>query len=227
MRELLRRVAVLSILSAAGIGLLAPVATRSANTVDLRTNRLVAAVRAPQTGLTGAPADLSLRRAAVAGRERSAALTLAEIGPPANAPELVTPPTPRPTPGSVGIVASFSAVATPEPAAAPTTTAATPPPLRGNTARGTATYYCCTLGYRGKAVVALPAALGGHYDAPPAARYVTVCADRCARLPVVDRCGCYWGTASQKIADLSPEAWAAVTDRSRSLGVVRVTIHLG
>ena len=99
--------------------------------------------------------------------------------------------------------------------------------MTGDTVRGKATYYCCSLGYRGQPVIALPAAYGGHYDAPPAARYVTVCADRCASLPVVDRCGCYWGTASQKVADLSPEAWAAVTDRSKSLGVVQVTIHLG
>jgi hypothetical protein len=45
---------------------------------------------------------------------------------------------------------------------------------------------------------------------------------------VVDYCACYWGTASQKVADLSPEAWAAISDSNhRVMGVLRVTIHLG
>jgi hypothetical protein len=29
------------------------------------------------------------------------------------------------------------------------------------------------------------------------------------------------------VADLSPEAWAAVSDSSLSMGVIHVTIHLG
>jgi hypothetical protein len=92
---------------------------------------------------------------------------------------------------------------------------------------GLATWYCCSDGWRGVAVVALPGALGGRYDAPPASRSVTVCADRCVSLPVVDYCDCYWGTANQRVADLSPEAWAAISDTGTAAGVIRVTIHLG
>jgi hypothetical protein len=107
----------------------------------------------------------------------------------------------------------------------PTSAKVSPPPAGGTVVTGTATWYCCSAGWQGEAVVALPGALGGHYDSPPAALYVTVCADRCVRLPVADYCGCYWGAANQKVADLSPEAWAAVTDRGLSAGVVTVTVQ--
>lgn len=105
---------------------------------------------------------------------------------------------------------------------------ARPAPTSGSVT-GKASWYCCTRGWRGQAVVALPIALGGHYDpAPDASLYVTICADRCARIPVVDACGCHYGTATQKVADLSPEAWAAITDRDRYVyGVVIVTITFG
>jgi hypothetical protein len=213
MIELLRRVAVLGLVSAAGVGLLAPLSVRSATPVDATTAGLLAAAE---------QRDVSLPRTLLDGRERSAGLSLASIES-ASGAETLGEVGPSPSVAAVVARARIKTIATPRPKPQ-----IVPPPARsGNTVSGKATYYCCSLGYRGQAVVALPGAFGGHYDPPPASRYVTICADRCARLPVVDYCGCHWGTASQKVADLSPEAWAAVTDRSRSLGVVQVTITLG
>ena len=93
--------------------------------------------------------------------------------------------------------------------------------------RGKGTNYPGTRGFYGQAAVALPGALGGRYTGRVNGM-VTVCATRCATLPVVDYCDCYWGTSAQKVADLSPEAWAAVSDANRSVvGVIPVTVHLG
>lgn len=208
MPDLLRRVAALTIVSAFAIGLLAPLTTRSATPLSAESLRLLAAAETP----------LSIAdRGAVEGRERSAVLSLASVAAPIG-------------PESLG-----GAQVLPAPAAAPMEATlyrvrarTVPPPITGNTISGKATWYCCTLGWRGVAVVALPGALGGGYDpAPSAARSVTVCADRCVVLPVVDYCGCYWGTANQRVADLSPEAWAAVSNAPLSRGVVTVTVHLG
>lgn len=214
MRELARRVAVLTILSTAGISLLAPVATGSAQRIDTQTVRLLSAAGEP---LNGVP------RTRLSGREQSASLTLADISR-ALAPEALAAASAPLPPAGVAFSARFAPIATPP----PILRSAPPPPMTGSTISGKATYYCCSLGYRGQAVVALPGALGGRYDAPPAARFVTICAERCARLPVVDFCGCYWGTASQKVADLSPEAWASISGSNRMvLGVLQVTIRLG
>ncbi len=211
MPDLLRRVAVRTVVFAIAMILIVPFSVRSAQPVPQETQRLLDAA-------AGGPVSILDRGSA--GREVSAALSLQQVGAPVAVEHLV--PAPLPTPGTAEAQVTYGTVATPRPVIR-----VVPPPSGGQTITGLATWYCCSAGWRGQAVVALPAALGGHYDAPPAGSYVTVCADRCVRLPVADYCNCYWGTPSQKVADLSPEAWAAVTDKSRSAGVVRVTIHLG
>jgi hypothetical protein len=145
-------------------------------------------------------------------------LSLQEVAPPISVEALEPASAGQPT--SVSPIVTFGAVSIP---AAPVRIVSRP--VAGSQVSGRATWYCCTVGYRGQAVVALPGALGGHYDPAPPARYVTICADRCAQLPVVDYCDCYWGTADQKVADLSPEAWAAISNANRYVvGVVQVTI---
>jgi len=210
--DLLRRVAVLTIVSGVGIALLTPLTARSA---------LPDPSAAPSLLDVANQAGAGLDRSANAGRERSAALTLFELARPIAAEDL-DPAASLPTPASAPMQATLYRKSTP----APKPVVVVAPPSGGSIS-GDATWYCCTSGYRGQAVVALPGALGGHYDPAPASRYVTVCADRCALLPVVDYCGCSWGTANQKVADLSPEAWAAISDTSLSRGVIPVTVHLG
>lgn len=206
MPDSLRRVAVLTLISAVAIGLFAPLAARSATPVSVESMRVLAAADAP-----GSVPDRGAE-----GRERSAALSLDELTPPIEPetlggnPALAMPPS---APMRATIYKRTAKVVAAPPA--------------GSQISGKATWYCCTKGWRGQAVVALPGALGGHYTGPPATRFVTVCADRCAVLPVVDYCGCYWGTASQRVADLSPEAWAAISDTGLSRGVITVTVHLG
>jgi hypothetical protein len=172
--------------------------------------------------LAAADQPLSLAdRSSLEGRNRSASLSLSGVSQPIGTEDLGLSAVPAAPPAAAMQASLYPRVTK---AAAPKTVAA---PVTGDSISGKATWYCCSAGWRGQAVVALPGALGGHYDAPPAARFVTVCADRCAVLPVADYCDCYWGTANQKVADLSPEAWAAISNSPTSTGVITVTVHLG
>ena len=211
MPDLLRRVAVRTVVFAAAMAVIVPLSVRSATPLPPETRRLLAAADGPASTLDRGQA----------GRESSALLSLQELAPPIGVEDLQ--PSAQPAPGVVTPKVSYGSVARPR---VPVQIVAAP--VGGAAISGRATWYCCSAGWRGEAVVALPGALGGHYDAPPASTYVTVCADRCARLPVVDYCDCYWGTTSEKVADLSPEAWAAISDANRYVvGVVAVTIHFG
>ena len=218
MPDLLRRAVALTVLSALGIALLAPLTARSAlPDVPVDVEPLLVDLPVPA---------VTLDRGQTADRATASRLTLAGAAP-AAAPELVASAA-LPTPASAPMQATLVPIATPPPPPAPVVAA----PVTGDTVIGSASWYChkvgtCPMGFTpADAFVALPGALGGAGGRGIVGN-VTVCADRCVELPVVDYCACYWGTASQRVVDLSAAAWALVSDRPRSAGVIQVTLHLG
>jgi hypothetical protein len=91
--------------------------------------------------------------------------------------------------------------------------------------RGIGSNYPGTAGWLGEATVALPGPLGGQYSGEVNG-FVTVCADRCARLPIVDWCECYWSTGDRRVVDLSHAAWALVSDQPLETGLIEVRLRL-
>jgi hypothetical protein len=93
------------------------------------------------------------------------------------------------------------------------------------TVTGIASSYGHSAGWEGQPTVALPTELGGGIPQGEP-KYVVVCADRCVTMPVVDSCPCFFGTADQRVANLSHTAWRMITDLPLEEGLIEVEITL-
>jgi hypothetical protein len=93
----------------------------------------------------------------------------------------------------------------------------TPAPRQSATAatvRGRASWY----GVDGDVAAAGPALRHGHWRGS----LVSVCADRCVTVRLVDFCQCLRGERSERVIDLSPSAFARLSPLSA--GLIRVTV---
>ena len=99
------------------------------------------------------------------------------------------------------------------------------PPEDDGIVTGRASSYGESVGYEGEATVALPLEIGVPVVLGQPAS-VVVCAERCVTLPVVDSCPCYFGTADERVANLSHAAWALVSDMPLEEGLIEVRIQL-
>jgi hypothetical protein len=205
----------LLVFALAVLALAALAAVASANTNKLQSESISASAYR-QTTMGIERGQLSTRsQSSLAGAESEEIILPEQL-------ELASPPSPPPA-------ASMRAELIPLPTVVPTPAPASPTTMTvmptGTKMSGIASTYCCTRGFSGQAVVALAGGLGGRYTGDING-YVTVCADRCATFPTVDYCQCYWGTADQRLVDLSPEAWYAISDLPRSRGLLEVQVTL-